>query len=61
MKGAGAIGYELILLRDRVSSLKKANKAAIKRKSCKKKRIQKQGTLTKGEGEEIIAQQDAKK
>ena len=43
------------LMRDRIASLKKANKAASARKQQKKKRIQKQGTLTKGEGEDILA------
>ena len=43
------------LMRDRIASLKKANKAASARKQRKKKRIQKQGTLTKREGEDILA------
>ena len=43
------------LMRDRIASLKKANKAAIKRKQRKKKRIQKRGSLIKGEGEDILA------
>ena len=43
------------LMRDRIASLKKANKAASVRKQRKKKRIQKQGTLIKGEGEDILA------
>lgn len=43
------------LMRDRITSLKRANKAALARKQRKKKRIQKQGTLTKGEGEDILA------
>ena len=47
------------LMRDRIASLEKANKAASARKQRKKNRIQKQGTLTKGEGEDIIAQKEA--
>ena len=43
-----------MLLKGRIISLKKANKAVIKRKQRKKKRIQKRGTLTKVEGEKII-------
>jgi hypothetical protein len=45
------------LMRDRITSLKRANKTAIKRRLRKKKRIQRQGTLTKGEGEDILAQE----
>ena len=46
--------HELVLLRDQVSTLKIVNKAASARKKRKRKRIQKEGTLTKAEGEEII-------
>ena len=52
------IAHSTVLLRDQVSTLEKANKAATARKQRKKKRIQKQGTLTKAEGEEIIAQKE---
>jgi uncharacterized protein YaiL (DUF2058 family) len=52
------MSHELVLLRDRVSDLEKANEAATKRKQRKRKRIQKRGTLTIAEGEEIIAQKD---
>ena len=51
--------YSAVLLKGQIISLKKANEAATKRKQRKKKRIQKRGTLTKAEGEEIIAQKDA--
>ena len=47
--------HSAILMRDRIVSLERANDAATKRKQRKKKRIQKRGTLTKAEGEEIIA------
>jgi hypothetical protein len=43
------------LMRDRIARLKKANETASARKQRKKKRIQKRGVLTKGEGEDILA------
>jgi hypothetical protein len=49
------LAHSIVLLRDQISTLEKANQAATKRKQRKKKRIQKRGTLTKAEGEEIIA------
>jgi hypothetical protein len=42
------------LMRDRITSLE-----ATKRKQRKKKRIQHQGVLTKGDGEDILAQKEA--
>jgi hypothetical protein len=42
-------------MKERIASLKKANEAALKRREHKKKRIQKQGVLTKGAGEDILA------
>jgi hypothetical protein len=54
-RGAEMMAHLIVLLRDKISALEKANRAAIKRKQRKKKRIQKRGTLTKAEGEEIIA------
>jgi hypothetical protein len=47
------------LMRDQITSLERANKAATKRRQRKKKRMQKQGALTKGEGEDILAQKEA--
>ncbi|KAI1676077.1 hypothetical protein KJE20_14334 [Pyrenophora tritici-repentis] len=47
------------LMRDRIASLKKANEAATKRRQRKKKRIQKFGVLTKGAGEDLLAQHEA--
>jgi hypothetical protein len=47
------------LMRDRITSLERANEAATKRRSRKKKRIQKRGVLTKGDGEDILAQKEA--
>jgi hypothetical protein len=43
------------LMRDWITSLKRANDVATKRRQRKKKRIQNRGTLTKGEGEDILA------
>jgi hypothetical protein len=43
------------LIRDQITSLKRANKVATKRRQHKKKRIQRQGTLIKGEGKDILA------
>ena len=47
------------LMRDRITSLERANEAATMHRPRKKKRIKKQGTLTKGEGEDILAQKEA--
>jgi hypothetical protein len=57
-KGAEVIMLLAKLMRDQIASLKKANKAALARKQRKKRRIQKRGTLTKGEGEDILAQRE---
>ena len=57
-KGAEKIAYGAALMGDRIASLERANQAATTRKARKKKRIQKRGTLTKAEGEEIIAQKE---
>jgi hypothetical protein len=47
------------LMRDRINSLERVNDVATKRRQRKKKRIQNRGTLTKGEGEDILAQKEA--
>ena len=47
------------LMKERIASLEKANEAASKRRERKKKRIQKRGVLTKGAGEDILAQREA--
>ncbi|KAG9185080.1 hypothetical protein G6011_03027 [Alternaria panax] len=57
-KGAEVMMLSAELMRDRITSLERANEAASARKQHKKKRIQKQGTLTKGEGEDILAQRE---
>jgi hypothetical protein len=43
------------LMRDRIASLERANEAASARRQRKKKRIQHQGVLTKGAGEDLVA------
>jgi hypothetical protein len=43
------------LMRNQIASLKRANEAVTKRRQRKKKQIQKRSTLTKGEGENILA------
>jgi hypothetical protein len=58
-KGAEVIMLSAELMRDRIASLEKANEAASKRKQRKKKRIQQRGVLTKGDGEDILAQKEA--
>ena len=58
-KGAKIIILSAELIKERITSLKKANEAASKRREHKKKRIQKQGVLTKGAGEDILAQYEA--
>jgi hypothetical protein len=47
------------LMRDRITSLKRANEAALARKQRKKKRIQRRRVLTKGAREDILAQRKA--
>ena len=47
------------LMRDRIASLERANKAASARRQRKKKRLQKRGVLTKGAGEDVLAQREA--
>ncbi|KAF7565581.1 ZnF-C2HC domain containing protein [Pyrenophora tritici-repentis] len=47
------------LMRDRISSLEKANSAASARRQRSKRHIQKHGVLIKGAGEDILAQNEA--
>jgi hypothetical protein len=58
-KGAEVMMLSAELMRDRIANLERANEAASRRRQRKKKRIQKRGTLTKGEGEDILAQKEA--
>ena len=47
------------LMRDRIATLERANTVVSERRRRKKKRIQKRGVLTKGAGEDILAQREA--
>jgi len=58
-KSAEKMMHQAELLRDEVAALQRSNEAATKRRSRKKKRIQKQGSLTIAAGVELIAQQEA--
>jgi hypothetical protein len=58
-KGAEVMMLSAELMRDRITTLERANEAASKRKERKKKRIQKRGVLTKGAGEDLLAQREA--
>jgi hypothetical protein len=49
------------LIRDQITSLEKANKAVSKRKQRKRKRIQREGVLTKGDREDLLAQREAER
>lgn len=55
-RGGAVMLHTAALLKSRVASLERANEAATARKQRKKKRIQKRGTLSKAEGDNIIAQ-----
>ena len=54
-KGAAIIAQKLVLAQKRVSELEAANKAATQRKSHKRKRVQREGTLIVEEGERLAA------
>jgi hypothetical protein len=58
-KGAEVMMLSAELMRGWIVSLEKANEAASACKQRKKKRIQYRGALTKGEGEDILAQKEA--
>ncbi|KAF7575414.1 hypothetical protein PtrM4_070380 [Pyrenophora tritici-repentis] len=58
-KGAEVMMLSAELMRDRITSLERANKAASARRQRKKKRLQQRGVLTKGAAEDILAQNEA--
>ena len=66
-KGAEMMAHSLVLVRNQVAELQAANEAATRRKSHKRKRIQRDGTLTVSEGvrlttlKEFGARSDGKK
>lgn len=49
-KGAAIIAHKLVLAQQEIAKLRAANKAATRRKSHKRKRIQAEGTLTVKDG-----------
>jgi hypothetical protein len=49
-KGAEMIAHQMVLMRNQVKELQAANEAATRRKSHKRKRVQKEGTLTVKDG-----------
>jgi hypothetical protein len=49
-KGADMMAHSLVLMRNQVAELQAANEAATRRKSHKRKRIQREGTLTVSKG-----------
>ena len=53
VKGATTIAHELVLVKKRVSKLEAANEATTRRRSHKRKRLQKGETLTIEEGEKL--------
>ena len=54
-KGAAVIAHKLVLAQKQIAELQAANEAATRRKSYKRKRIQKEGTLTVEEGQRLTA------
>ncbi|KAH5796222.1 hypothetical protein HBI88_009460 [Parastagonospora nodorum] len=50
LKGAAIIAHKLVLAQKEIAELRAANKAATRRKSHKRKRIQEEGTLTVKDG-----------
>jgi hypothetical protein len=55
IKGAEMMAHSAVLLGNRVAELQAANEAATRRKSHKRKRIQKEGVLTIEEGARLAA------
>jgi hypothetical protein len=58
-KAAITSELKIEFLTQRVTRLEHSNEVVTKRRSRKKRRLQKGGTLTKGQGEDIIAQMEA--
>jgi hypothetical protein len=54
-KGAAIIAHKLVLAQLEIAKLRAANKAASRRKSHKRKRIQEEGTLVVEEGQRLAA------
>ena len=58
-KGAETMTHSLVLIRKQVAELQAANEAATRRRSYKRKRIQRGGSLTYGEGVRLAAQKES--
>jgi hypothetical protein len=56
LKGTLKLATELQIAKAEVLRLRKANKVVTKRRQRQKKQIQKEGTLTKAEGSQLIKQ-----
>ena len=56
-----SIAYQLTLIKDKLKTLKKANKALLKRQRAKRICIQKGGTYTKDVAEVLITKKEVKK
>jgi hypothetical protein len=54
-KGAEQMVHSMVLMRDEIDSLRAANEAATRRRSYKRKRVQKEGNLTIEEGARLTA------
>jgi hypothetical protein len=54
-KGAAIIAHKLVLAQQEIAELRAANEAASRRKSHKRKRIQREGTLVVEEGQRLTA------
>ena len=60
VKGATTIAHELVLVKKRVSKLEAANEATTRRRSHKRKRLQKGETLTIKEGEKLATLKESR-
>jgi hypothetical protein len=56
-KGAQKVALTAVLMHEQIASLEQAVEAATTRRQRKRKRIQRQGALTKGQGEDLVSQQ----
>jgi hypothetical protein len=60
-RGAEVMMLSAELMRGRIADLEQANEAATKRRQRKKKRLLRQGVLTKEQGVDILARQEAER
>jgi hypothetical protein len=59
-KGAAIIAQKLVLAQKRNAKLEAANEAATRRRSYKRKRVQREGALTVEEGERLAALKESR-